>query len=146
MAANIPVGTGLSAEMGGASRSPHAVAVRPGPRPMGRDEGESGWKPWGVTAGTSAGTSPPSTTHLAAALVFPAMTMTTSLSGESMSCRGVGYPETVRQLERRLSGHPLNRPHVQADLGAARAGHGPTVFDWLVGIFEAQIPGRLRLC
>jgi hypothetical protein len=37
-AANIPVGTGLSAEMGGASRSPHAVAVRPGPGPMGRDE------------------------------------------------------------------------------------------------------------
>jgi len=59
----------------------------------------------------------------------------------------LGYPETVRQLERRLTTcHPLNRPHVQADLDAARAGRGRTAFDWLVEIFERQIPGRLRLC
>lgn len=59
----------------------------------------------------------------------------------------LGYPETVRQLERRLTTcHPLNRPYVQADLDAARAGHGRTVFDWLVEIFERQVPGRLRLC
>lgn len=58
----------------------------------------------------------------------------------------LGYPETVRQLERRLARcHPSNRPAVRADLEAARAGQGPTVFDWLAEIFEDQIPGRLRL-
>ncbi len=58
----------------------------------------------------------------------------------------LGYPETVRQLELRLAHcHPSNRTHVQADLEAARAGQGPTVFDWLVEIFEDQVPGRLRL-
>jgi hypothetical protein len=62
-----------------------------------------------------------------------------------LSRASLGYPETVCQLERRLTTcHPLNRPHVQADLDAARAGHGPT--DWLVAIFEDHIPGRLRLC
>jgi RNAse (barnase) inhibitor barstar len=58
----------------------------------------------------------------------------------------LGYPETVRQLELRLARcHPSNRPAVQADLEAARAGQGLTVFDWLAGIFEDEIPGRLRL-
>jgi hypothetical protein len=59
----------------------------------------------------------------------------------------LGYPETVRQLELRLARcHPLNRPRAQADLEAARAGQGPTVFDWLLEIFEDQAAGRLRLC
>jgi RNAse (barnase) inhibitor barstar len=58
----------------------------------------------------------------------------------------LGYPETVRQLERRLARcHPSNRPAVRADLEAAPTGQGPTVFDWLAEIFEDQIPGRLRL-
>jgi RNAse (barnase) inhibitor barstar len=58
----------------------------------------------------------------------------------------LGYPETTRQLEMRLARcHPSNRPRVQADLEDARAGQGPTVFDWLAEIFENQIPGRLRL-
>jgi hypothetical protein len=58
----------------------------------------------------------------------------------------LGYPETVRQLELRLARcHPVNRPRVQADLEAARARQGQTVFDWLVAIFEDQVPGRLRL-
>ncbi len=58
----------------------------------------------------------------------------------------LGYEETVRQLELRLAEcHPLSRPHVQAELDAARAGQGPTVFDWLVEIFEDQILGRLLL-
>lgn len=58
----------------------------------------------------------------------------------------LGHPETVRQLELRLAHcHPSHRPAVRADLEAARAGHGPTVFDWLTGIFEDQVPGRLRL-
>lgn len=63
-----------------------------------------------------------------------------------LSRRNLGYPETVRQLELRLERcHPSNRPLVRADLQAARAGDGPTVFDWLVEIFDEQIPGRLRL-
>jgi len=37
------------------------------------------------------------------------------------------------------------RPVARADLESARAGQGPTAFDWLAEIFENQIPGRLRL-
>lgn len=58
----------------------------------------------------------------------------------------LGYPETVRQLELRLTRcHPTNRSAVRADLEAARAGRGTRVFDWLVEIFEDQVPGALRL-
>ncbi|MBD0693599.1 barstar family protein [Streptomyces sp. CBMA123] len=60
--------------------------------------------------------------------------------------RNLGYPETVRQLERRLTRvHPTNRAQVSAELAAARAGRGPTVFDWLVDIIEGRHPGGLRL-
>ncbi len=53
----------------------------------------------------------------------------------------LGYPETVRQLERRLARcHPTNRPSVRADLERARQGIGPTVFDWLVEIIEVHTP------
>ncbi|MBV6698043.1 barstar family protein [Kitasatospora aureofaciens] len=63
-----------------------------------------------------------------------------------VSRRNLGYPETVRQLEDRLTRcHPTNREHVGADLAAARAGQGPTVFDWLVRIIEEELPGGLRL-
>lgn len=58
----------------------------------------------------------------------------------------LGYEETVRQLQLRLARcHPTNRPHVSQDLAAARDGHGPIVFDWLVRIFENQAPGSLQL-
>ncbi|MGW4519237.1 barstar family protein [Streptomyces sp. NPDC004393] len=58
----------------------------------------------------------------------------------------LGYPETARQLEIRLSRcHPTNRPAVSADLAAAREERGTTVFDWLIGIFEGRTPGVLRL-
>ncbi|MEV7359029.1 barstar family protein [Kitasatospora sp. NPDC059811] len=64
----------------------------------------------------------------------------------AVSRRNLGYPETVRQLELRLAHcHPANREHVRADLAAARAGKGPTVFDWLVRIIEEEHPGGLRL-
>jgi RNAse (barnase) inhibitor barstar len=54
----------------------------------------------------------------------------------------LGYPETVRQLERRLSRcHPANRQSVGEDLERARQGVGPTVFDWLIGIIEVHTPG-----
>ncbi|MFJ9453979.1 barstar family protein [Kitasatospora sp. NPDC101447] len=62
------------------------------------------------------------------------------------SRRRLGYPETVRQLELRLGRcHPTNREWVGTELAAARAGEGPTVFDWLVRIIEEEHPGGLRL-
>ncbi|MFC9706086.1 barstar family protein [Streptomyces sp. NPDC056943] len=58
----------------------------------------------------------------------------------------LGYPETARQLEIRLSRcHPTNRPSVSADLAAARQERGATVFDWLIEIFNDRAPGVLRL-
>lgn len=64
-----------------------------------------------------------------------------------LSRQHLGYSETVRQLELKLARcHPSNRPSVRADLETARAGLGPTVFDWLMEIFEGEVPGRLRLC
>jgi RNAse (barnase) inhibitor barstar len=54
----------------------------------------------------------------------------------------LGYGETVRQLEMRLLRcHPTNRDSVAADLAAAKAHSGPTVFDWLVEIIRDHGPG-----
>jgi RNAse (barnase) inhibitor barstar len=55
----------------------------------------------------------------------------------SLSRTRLGYPETVRQLEKRLTRcHPTNRESVGKDLEQARNGIGPTVFDWLIEIIE----------
>jgi RNAse (barnase) inhibitor barstar len=60
----------------------------------------------------------------------------------ALSRERLGYPETVRQLERRLTQcHPSNRPMVAEDLERARQGVGPTVFDWLVEIIEVHGAG-----
>jgi RNAse (barnase) inhibitor barstar len=57
----------------------------------------------------------------------------------ALSRERLGYPETVRQLERRLTRcHPDNREYVRADLERARRGVGPTVFDWLVEIIQVH--------
>jgi RNAse (barnase) inhibitor barstar len=57
----------------------------------------------------------------------------------SVSRERLGYPETVRQLERRLACcHPANRQWVGEDLEQARQGVGPTVFDWLVEIIQVH--------
>ncbi|MGL5094878.1 MAG: barstar family protein, partial [Planctomycetia bacterium] len=54
----------------------------------------------------------------------------------------LGHPETVRQLELRLTRcHPTNRDSVRAALELARQGFGPTVFDWLVEIIESHGAG-----
>jgi hypothetical protein len=54
----------------------------------------------------------------------------------------LGYPETVRQLESRLTRcHPTNRQYVSADLERARQNMGPTVFDWLVEIIGVHGAG-----
>ncbi|MEU0374720.1 barstar family protein [Streptomyces sp. NPDC006283] len=63
-----------------------------------------------------------------------------------LSRRALGHEETARQLDRRARrAHPDARADVRAQLARAREGHGPTVFDWLVAIFEERAPGRLRL-
>lgn len=54
----------------------------------------------------------------------------------------LGYPETVRQLERRLTRcHPGNQIWVDEDLERARRSRGPTVFDWLVEIIKVHCAG-----
>lgn len=54
----------------------------------------------------------------------------------------LGYPETVRQLERRLERcHPANREIVRAELRRAQRDEGETVFDWLVDFFRDHGPG-----
>jgi hypothetical protein len=64
----------------------------------------------------------------------------------ALSRRSLGYPETVRQLERKLARcHPENRPSVRAELEAARAERGPTVFDWLIEIFKDHGSNNLQL-
>ena len=60
----------------------------------------------------------------------------------AVSRERLGYPETVRQLERRLSRcHELCRESVAADLERARQGVGPTVFDWLADIIAVHGAG-----
>jgi len=50
-----------------------------------------------------------------------------------------GYPETVRQLHRKLAQcHPTNRSRVAEELHAAQSGCGPTVFDWLLEVFRCH--------
>lgn len=63
-----------------------------------------------------------------------------------ISRQHLGYPETVRQLELRLARcHPTNSLLVRFDLEDARADRGPTVFEWLVEIFNDKAPGALQL-
>ncbi|WP_067678099.1 barstar family protein [Tsuneonella dongtanensis] len=51
----------------------------------------------------------------------------------------LGYPETARQLEKRLRRcHPAYRDTVKADLRRAQQGVGATVFDWLVEIIRVH--------
>jgi hypothetical protein len=60
----------------------------------------------------------------------------------TVSRERLSYPETVRQLDRRLSRcHPSNRQSVGQQLELARLGVGPTVFDWLVEIIEIHCMG-----
>jgi RNAse (barnase) inhibitor barstar len=59
-----------------------------------------------------------------------------------MSRERLGYPETIRHLEKRLDRcHPDNIPYVAAELATAKLGEGSTVFDWLVDIIKAHCPG-----
>lgn len=63
-----------------------------------------------------------------------------------LSRRALGREETVRQLGLRAQRvHPDDRPGVLEQLARVRAGQGPTVFDWIVEVFEERAPGTLRL-
>jgi len=54
----------------------------------------------------------------------------------------LAYPETVRQLEKRLERcHPSSRESVRRQLDLARVGRGPTVFDWLLEILAVHGEG-----
>jgi len=59
-----------------------------------------------------------------------------------LSKERLGYSETVRQLEERLSRcHSTARKRVSAELELARKHAGPTVFDWLVEIIRLHGEG-----
>ncbi|MFE3581628.1 barstar family protein [Streptomyces vinaceus] len=63
-----------------------------------------------------------------------------------LSRRALGHPETARRLEGVLERrHPTNRARAAEELARARAGRGPTLFDVLTEIIDAQAPGALRL-
>jgi RNAse (barnase) inhibitor barstar len=60
----------------------------------------------------------------------------------ALSKERLGHPETVRQLEQILrTCHPSNRESVRERIRVARAGSGPTVFDWLKEIIESHGSG-----
>ena len=63
----------------------------------------------------------------------------------AVSQERLGYTETVKQLEARLQHcHPSSRRAVRQELAEARAGRGPTVFDWLVEIIRNHGPGGIE--
>ncbi|MEM6483667.1 MAG: barstar family protein [Pseudomonadota bacterium] len=60
----------------------------------------------------------------------------------SLSREALGYAETVRQLEKRLSTcHPKNASSVEVQIQKARSCTGPTVFDWIFEIIREHGKG-----
>ncbi|MFB7429547.1 barstar family protein [Streptomyces hydrogenans] len=63
-----------------------------------------------------------------------------------VSRQNLGHHEAARQLEMWLARcHPTNKDHMAARLAEARAGRGPTAFDWLLEIIEEELPEGLLL-
>jgi RNAse (barnase) inhibitor barstar len=63
-------------------------------------------------------------------------------TGAEVSAERLGWPETIRFLEKKLTTcHPTNVPSVRADLEAARRRQGLTLFDMVVSIIRAHGPG-----
>jgi RNAse (barnase) inhibitor barstar len=59
-----------------------------------------------------------------------------------ISRSNLGYPETIRQLEKRLERcHPTNRDSVRTELSRAQQGEGDTVFYWLIDIIRRHGAG-----
>jgi hypothetical protein len=54
----------------------------------------------------------------------------------------LGYEATARWLEQLLlTCHPSHRSAIEARIGSARRGHGPTLFDEIVNIIRDHGPG-----
>jgi hypothetical protein len=63
-------------------------------------------------------------------------------ANSAVSARRLGWPETIRFIETKLTTcHPANIPRVQDDLAAARREEGPTLFEIITGIIRAHGPG-----
>jgi len=63
-------------------------------------------------------------------------------ASSAVSAQRLGWPETIRYTENKLTTcHPANIPRVQADLAAARRGEGQTLFDIITSIIRAHGPG-----
>ena len=63
----------------------------------------------------------------------------------ALSRARLGHSETAKQLEIMLQHcHSSNRDRIRRELQDARAGRGPTVFDWLVEIIKIHGPGGLE--
>lgn len=63
-------------------------------------------------------------------------------SHSEISRENLGYPETIERLEKILEQcHPSDREPFRTDLMRARAGEGPTIFDWLIDIIQIHGPG-----
>jgi hypothetical protein len=63
-------------------------------------------------------------------------------ASSAISAQRLGWPETIRYTENKLTTcHPANIPRVQADLAAARRGQGHTLFDIITSIIRAHGPG-----
>jgi Barstar (barnase inhibitor) len=63
-------------------------------------------------------------------------------ASSALSAQRLGWPETIRYTENKLTTcHPANIPAVQADLAAARRGQGQTLFDTITSIIQAHGPG-----
>ncbi|MBB2750205.1 UNVERIFIED_ORG: RNAse (barnase) inhibitor barstar [Rhizobium aethiopicum] len=72
----------------------------------------------------------------------PAEGFTIRWSHSAVSRERLSYPETVRQLERRLQRcHPSNQDGVSREIADAHAAVGPTVFDWLIDTIRIHCPG-----
>jgi RNAse (barnase) inhibitor barstar len=64
----------------------------------------------------------------------------------AVSRERLGYPETVRQLEKRLQVcHPTAREITKSKIELAKQNKGTTVFDWLVEIIREEESVELRL-
>jgi hypothetical protein len=63
-------------------------------------------------------------------------------SNSQVSAERLGWPETIRFLEKKLTTcHPDNIPSVRAELAAASRGEGQSVFEIVVGIIRGHGPG-----
>ena len=64
----------------------------------------------------------------------------------ALSRERLGYPETIRQLEKRLQiCHPTAREITKTKIELAKQNKGTTVFDWLVEIIREEESVELRL-